>query len=59
MTYAVSTLLAIIQKYAFVPGHVENWVLIIDTNNIGIFDFPFAVCNIYFILILLGSEINY
>jgi len=33
----------VVRKYYFVPGKVENWVIIIELNHGGIFDFPTKV----------------
>lgn len=30
-------------EYGYVPGKVENWVVIIETNFINAFNFPFKV----------------
>jgi hypothetical protein len=27
----------------FYPGKVENWIIFIETNEIGLFNFPFGV----------------
>jgi hypothetical protein len=30
-------------KYMFVPGHVENWVILLETNSLGPSEFPIDV----------------
>jgi hypothetical protein len=48
LALALSTLLNIITKYAFVPGKVENWIVIIDTKCKGMTEIPITVrifCN--------------
>ena len=29
----------------FYPGKVENWIIIIETNETGLFNFPFGSLN--------------
>jgi len=36
-------LCAVLEEYCFVPGKVENWVIIIETNNVGMWSFPFKI----------------
>jgi hypothetical protein len=31
------------KKFYFVPGKVENWVIIIESNSMGVFNFPFKI----------------
>jgi len=35
--------LSIAQEYYFVPGKVENWIIMIDTTGCGLLNFPFKV----------------
>lgn len=35
----------------FFDGFIENWIVVIETGNIGILNFPFAVINIFMIKI--------
>lgn len=37
---ALNTVFMIAQQYLFYPGHVENWLILIDTNEIGITSLP-------------------
>jgi len=37
---ALCVLQDMIKKYMFVNYHIENWVFIIDTGNMGLFDLP-------------------
>lgn len=32
-----------VEKACFVPGKVENWIIIVETNNLSIWNFPFKV----------------
>jgi hypothetical protein len=41
----VCTLLDIVKKYVFVDGKIENWVIIIETNELGLWSFPYKVFN--------------
>lgn len=43
--------LDLVKRYLFVPGKVENWVILIDTNNVGLLGLPFKVK--YFFISLL------
>jgi len=36
-------LCSVLEENCFVPGKVENWVIIIETNNVGMWSFPFKV----------------
>jgi len=36
-------LCSVLEEHCFVPGKVENWVIIIETNNVGMWSFPFKV----------------
>jgi hypothetical protein len=40
---ALGALLFVISKYCFVPGKVENWIIMIETNSVGVFGFPFMI----------------
>jgi len=33
------------REVIFVPGKIENWVLLIETNELSMFSFPFNVNN--------------
>lgn len=37
---ALSYFLGVIKKNMFIPGKIENWILIIETNNEGVFRVP-------------------
>jgi len=37
---AICFVLDTVRKYYFVPGKVENWVIIIENNSLGLLDFP-------------------
>ena len=37
---AISYFLINIKKYTMIPYHVENWVFLLETNKMGIFDYP-------------------
>jgi hypothetical protein len=45
---ATTNLMNTVAKNMFVPGHVENWIIIIDLNGSGLFDTPFSVSRIIF-----------
>jgi len=40
---ALCFVLDVCRKYYFVPGKVENWVIFLELNHGGIFDFPTKV----------------
>jgi len=42
-TETLCTLCSVVEKYCFVPGKVENWVFIIETNNMSMWSFPFKI----------------
>lgn len=33
-------MLGIVKKYMFIPGKVENWIFLLETNNVGVFGLP-------------------
>ncbi len=35
-----------VRKFMFVDYHIENWILIIDTGGMGIFELPLKALNI-------------
>ena len=35
--------LNVVRDHCFVPGKVENWRIIIETNSVGLMNFPFKV----------------
>jgi len=37
---AICFVLDTVKKFYFVPGKVENWIIIIETNGAGLFNFP-------------------
>ena len=40
---ALCRLLSIVQKNMFVEGKIENWIIFIDTNNMGVLEHDFKV----------------
>ena len=40
---AASFVLRTIKRHCFVPGKVENWVFLMDTNNMSVLKLPYAV----------------
>jgi hypothetical protein len=40
---ALCRLLSIVQKNMFVEGKIENWIIFIDTNNMGVLELDFKV----------------
>ena len=40
---ALCVLLVKVEDYLFFRGKVENWVILIETNSIGLLNFPFKV----------------
>ena len=36
----MNTVLIVAQQYMFYPGKVENWHILIETNEVGISDLP-------------------
>lgn len=40
MIQILSYFLEFVVKHMMMPGHVENWICIIDTKDIGIFGMP-------------------
>ena len=34
--------MVVAREYMLFPGHIENWNIIIDTNEKSITDFPFS-----------------
>ena len=46
---SLGILLQIVQKYMFIPGKVENWLVLIDTNKISLWSLPLKVIiHVYF-----------
>lgn len=43
-TEALCALCWVVEKHCFVPGKVENWVIIVETNSVSMWNFPFKVC---------------
>ena len=44
---SVGFLLQIIKKYMFSPGKIENWIVIIDCNNVSLWSLPLNVLKKY------------
>ena len=40
---AFSHMLTTVYEHMFIPGHVENWIIIIDINNMSLMNVPFKV----------------
>lgn len=40
---ALGRILLISEEFMFFDGHIENWLVIIETNGMGIMNFPFGV----------------
>ena len=40
---AISYLLGQVVKIMMIPYHIENWIMIIETNKLGISDLPLSV----------------
>lgn len=40
---ALSFLMGSVRRYMMVPGHVENWIFMLETNKIGVFGLPLKV----------------
>jgi len=40
--------LSVAREFYFVPGKVENWIIIIDATGLGLLNFPFKVANKFF-----------
>lgn len=40
---AVGTIFMIASDYMFYPGHIENWVVIVDTDDRPFHDVPLSV----------------
>jgi len=40
---ALNTVFMIVQQYIFYPGSVENWIILIDTNEIGLMSLPVEI----------------
>lgn len=36
MIAAICVLLNTIKKYMFVPGYVENWIILMEASNLGL-----------------------
>lgn len=32
--------MGIIKKYMFIPGKVENWIFLLESNGLGVFGLP-------------------
>lgn len=43
---ALSYLMGSVRKYMMIPGKVENWIFILETNKIGVFGLPLKVTQI-------------
>lgn len=50
---ALCFVLSVAKEYYFVAGKVENWVVLIEAGELGLFNFPFKV---KFLIIFLGSK---
>lgn len=46
---ATSRLFLIMRDYMFVEGKVENWIVVVNTNDLSFHEIPLGV-NIYFII---------
>ena len=44
---AVAFILEYIKKNFFLPGQVENWIIIMDLENLGVKDIPYKVKTIF------------
>ena len=40
---ALCFLLMRVEEFMFFKGKIENWVILIETNSIGLLNFPFKV----------------
>lgn len=43
MIRGVTFFLEVIVRNMLIPGQVENWVILLDFNNMGLFSFPIMV----------------
>lgn len=54
---ALNRILTIAQQYMFYPGKVENWIILIDTHEIGLISFPYSVY--YYHNYKIDTQINH
>ena len=40
---ALCYVLSVAREFYFVPGKVENWIIILDASGLGLLSFPFKV----------------